>query len=259
MRTPESVDDQNSLSSTRINSGTSASTSDHACSGGTDRVAIIAKRTECMKKLGQLHLDLHVDVDLLRGSRLAQFCNGTNHDSATDPQPSWFIGRHFERANSFLEIVDCYDFDVDVSDQHSGKLAIDTPTLLSLMSCYINIVRLFRCLMGTCLYSLPHILSSSDQSTLPQLIDEISIGGFKLTGRIDLQIRMLVQITEDILQNMEAKFGLTKGPDQRSSTAMLRVLLDQEAKEQPGFDLPRGHCESLGVVLEKLKQQLAHR
>jgi hypothetical protein len=107
---------------------------------------------------------------------------------------------------------------------------------------------------------MPFLLAS--KQPVPQLFPGMNLGGFKLEARLGLQIQILVQVSEDMLAKIEAKFGIAEDTaiangsifEYGKAAKMLRMMLEEEASEQPQLDERRDDCESLGNILASLKR-----
>ena len=103
------------------------------------------------------------------------------------------------------------------------------------------------------------------------------LGNYDLSGRIDLQILFLANTSEDLIRQLDAVFGVVGMNVATSSAAkhdptvptsdgaeasrsmsqrLIRTLLENEAREQPALDYPRGPCGTLKEVFEELKTAL---
>ncbi|CAI7675422.1 unnamed protein product [Penicillium manginii] len=75
---------------------------------------------------------------------------------------------------------------------------------------------------------------------------------------------ILVQISEDMLGKIESRFGLVDNIfqptgvvlTQGKAARMLSTMLEEEANEQPPLYQPRGHCDSLRSILDRLKNSV---
>ncbi|EXJ71983.1 uncharacterized protein A1O5_04485 [Cladophialophora psammophila CBS 110553] len=101
------------------------------------------------------------------------------------------------------------------------------------------------------------------QQPLPQLFPGINLAGFSLETRLDLQVQILVQVSEDMLAKLEARFGIGEGtaPNQgifepTRAGKMLSMMLEEEANEQPPLYEPRSPCEPLKNILANLKRMI---
>ena len=102
------------------------------------------------------------------------------------------------------------------------------------------------------------------EQPVPQLFPGMQLGGFKLEARLDLQVQILVQISEDMLGKIESRIGLIGHIFEPSgdmlckgkAARILSTMLEEEANEQPPLYQPRGHCDSLKTILGRLKKSV---
>lgn len=237
------------------------------------RLDQITRRSECMKSLGRLQSDVIHDVDLIKGCRTAPSCVSVTNpeDGFGAPNPDFMIGRLLNHSKALLEILDCFDLSRDAAPYGTkspdGRLFCDMPAMFSMMSCYICLIRTYRTIFACLLESLPffrdkhHLLPDP----LLQILPSLDFGGFTLNDRVDLQLQILVQVSEDMLRKLEDKFGLgrgtttgtwlpTSGPTK--ATGLLWMMLEQEIAEEPPLDEPRGHSKSLKEILTSIKKEL---
>ena len=149
------------------------------------------------------------------------------------------------------------------SREHTSNEWLDCnlPTMLSLSTCYIGLIRIYRTTFSCLLDSMPFIKTM--QEPVPQLFPGMELGGFKLHSRLDLQIQILITASEDMLGRIEAAFGLTQdftaldhGVLKSEWISMLRTMLQEEADEQPKQQEGRGECKPLKEILISLKREL---
>jgi hypothetical protein len=233
------------------------------------RLKELARRSDCVKRLGELHQRCLGDTDMLRGCHSADQCMAISDMSLSNPD--FFIGRILNASKELLEIMDHFDLQQNGGSQATtpeGRLYCDVPTLFSLMSCYVSVVRLYRYILSVLLDSLPDLrqgVQPHKLPNLPQLLPGLDLGGYKLDGQFHIQVGILVQVAEDLLYQMESKVGIRGGmnlpswkPDVGPTrmTGMLWMMLEQESAEQPPLDEQRGKCGTLKEVLAELKKEL---
>jgi hypothetical protein len=234
------------------------------------RVAELARRSDWVKRLGELHQRCLADTDILRGCRTADQCMAIYDVSLSNPD--FFIGRILGASKELLEIMDQFDLEQEAESQATtpgGRLYCDVPTLFSFMSCYVSLVRMYRYILSVLLDSMPYLRQGVQPHKLPglpQLLPGLDLGGYKLDGQFHIQVGILVQVAEDLLYQMESKVGIRGGmnlpswkPDVGPTrmTGMLWMMLEQESAEQPPLDEQRGRCGTLKEVLAELKKELA--
>jgi hypothetical protein len=146
--------------------------------------------------------------------------------------------------------------------QLDDKPCCSVPMMFSLVSCYVCLVRIYRTIFSSIYDSLPFLLGSPGAKF--QLFPGMDLGGFRLATRIDLQIQILLQVSEDMLARIEAKFGIadTKSSggdsifDPEKIAKALGPMLEEEANEQPLLQKQRGNCAPLKQILAGIKQAI---
>lgn len=223
-----------------------------------------------MRNLGALQKEVLVDVDMAKGTHIAPAClRASRQNGLPHPKPDFMLGRMLNHTKTLLEILDCFDLSRDAApygaESTGAGLYCDVPALFAIMSCYMSLVRIYRTTFA-CLYdSLPYFQSiQADQPDI-QLLPDLNFGSFKLSGRLDMQLQILVQVSEDMLCKLEDKFGLGRGTTTRTwhysagptrATGLLWMMLEQEMAEQPPLDQPRGHCGSLKEIFKSIRKEL---
>ncbi|ETN44899.1 uncharacterized protein HMPREF1541_09774 [Cyphellophora europaea CBS 101466] len=240
-----------------------------------DEISLFTKRSALARKLGDLQREVLVDADLVRGSRTVGACVSAVHvnEELGTPNTDFMVGRFLNHAKGLLEILDELDLSYGGTRNSDNvvtidsKLKCDMPMMFSLMSCYICLIRIYRTVFSCLLDSIPHLNDPQimAQKSRMQLLPSLDFGGYKINGRLDLQIQILVQVSEDLLYKLEDKFGIgrgtttltwqpTEGPTK--ATGLLWMMLEQEIAEQPPLDSPRGQCGSLKEILADIKKSL---
>lgn len=223
-----------------------------------------------LTKLADLQANLLVDIDLVKNCRSAEKCPEMEFSDGPVSDYNFIVGRMFEHAKNLVEIVDCFvpsqsslaaaaNGHASAHDHHPPQIRCDVPTTLVLFSCYICVVRIYRTIISAVHDSFPFMISVRP---CPQLFPGINLGGFHLETRVDLQILILVQVSEDLLSKIESRFGLANHSQEPNgivyqhsgAPAILRMMLDEEASEQPPLHERRGHCDPLTVLLANLKR-----
>ena len=168
------------------------------------------------------------------------------------------IGRLFVSSTILITILNY--FQTPTTGTESSRLECDTPTLCALISSYVSLTRIYRTILSSILDSLPFLMGHQGQ--VPQLFPGMNLGGFTLEARLDLQIQILLQTTENMIGNIEQRFGLSTKPDDSperlvseggTAARMLRMMLADEANEQPPLHEPRGECKPLKEIIALLK------
>ena len=225
-------------------------------------------RNECLKKLSSLQSHILNDIDAVKVCTTADKCGAMMAVDGADRVQNHLIGRMLDYSKCLLEVLDYFEpYSEDISAQIVGlgsqktRLRCDAPMMLSLLSCYIGLTRIYRTILSCVLDSLP-FLSGSEPNL--QLFLNMNLGGFKLESRLDLQIQFLVQVSEDLLEKIESRFGILENNsvphrecsifNPQKATRMLRMMLEEESNEQPEIDDKRGDIGSLRNILKELER-----
>jgi hypothetical protein len=219
-------------------------------------------RSECLKKLGDLQRNVLADLDTVKACKTADKCAQAATISSSGQSHNFLVGRMLDHSTALLEILDCFEpISTDpapLSNEHG--LHCDAPTMFSFFSCYVCLTRIYRTIFSCIHDSMPFL--SGLQQPVPQLFPGMNLGGFKLDVRH--QVHILVQVSEGLLAKIETKFGIAedtaiaKGSifEREKAAKMLRMMLEEEASEQPQLDERRGDCESLRDILASLKHMI---
>ncbi|KAK5791349.1 hypothetical protein VI817_006658 [Penicillium citrinum] len=215
-------------------------------------------RKDCLKKLSDLQAGIVVDIETVKGCITADKCPEAINSSDSNPitGQNRMIGRVLDYSTSLIEILNEFQ---PPTGSEPFELTCDMPTMFVLLSCYVGLVRIYRTLLSCVLDCLPVLLGI--EQPVPQLFPGMQLGGFKLEARLDLQVQILVQISEDMLRTIESRFGLLghifqPPSDTLSNGKAARILssmLEEEANEQPPLYQPRGYCDPLKIILGRLK------
>ncbi|KAJ5291035.1 hypothetical protein N7478_000286 [Penicillium angulare] len=213
-------------------------------------------RQNNLKKLAGLQASILMDLETVKACKTADKCPEAMESFSSISPQNILVGQTLEHSTTLFDLLN-YLLPT-IPGTKSSNMNCDTPTLLALMSCYVSLTRIYRTIFACLLDSMPSL--SGIQNTTPQIFPGMHLGGFKLEGRVDLQIQILVQISEDMICKIETKFGITDNegtidaPSGNPKTIqMLRLMLDEEAAEQPPLYEPRGHCRSLKEIMSLLK------
>ncbi|OAG37733.1 hypothetical protein AYO21_08096 [Fonsecaea monophora] len=228
---------------------------------------------DSLERLGNLQKEILVDMDLAKTCKTAADCAQLSLPTELAYNSSFLVGRMLEHSKTLLGIMDSFDSILPASSCPSnpdhfpatqtctGSLHCDVPTTFSLFSCYVCLIRIYRTIFSCIHDSMPVLLSL--QQPLPQLFPGINLAGFSLESRLDLQVQILVQVSEDMLAKLEAKLGVSEGAtagqgvsETTGSANMLRMMLQEEAMEEPPLHEPRGPCEPLRTILSDLKRMI---
>lgn len=147
-----------------------------------------------------------------------------------------------------------------------GPLRSDVPTTLVILTCYICLVRIYRTVFSH-IHNL--LLARPSQAELTPILPGLQLGGFQLESHRNLQIRILMQVSIQMLDRIEAALGLpddsgTAGREgvrgvgileDSVSTALLEIVMKQEAMDcaegvRGGSKLLRDTWKSINSLLK---------
>ncbi|KAJ5097663.1 hypothetical protein N7456_008384 [Penicillium angulare] len=213
-------------------------------------------RQNSLKKLADLQASILMDLETVKACKTADKCPEAMESFTSISAQNILVGQTLDHSTTLIDLLN-YLLPTAPGTE-SSTMNCDTPTLLALMSCYVSIVRISRTIFSCLLDSMP--ILSGMQHAKPQIFPGMHLGGFKLEGRVDLQIQILVQISEDMIRKIETRFGIADDEDtidapsrNPRTTQMLRLMLDEEAAEQPPLYEPRGNCRPLKEIISLLK------
>jgi len=140
-----------------------------------------------------------------------------------------------------------------------GTLQCDVPTTLSILTCYVCLTRIFRTIFS-CIHVSLRTIAPTSQNNLPPLFPGLQLGGFQLESHLNLQIQILVQVSDNMLSRIDSALGLPgeRGCmaggilEQTASTTLLQMMMKEEAIEKP--DDAGGGVKSLREVMASVKQ-----
>jgi hypothetical protein len=95
---------------------------------------------------------------------------------------------------------------LDVAKADSSVL--DFSSFLSILSCYTHILRAYDALFTGILNMLTESPCIQLDLKIPNLVPEVSLGGFRLDGHGDLQIQCLLLMSFIILEKIENMLGV---------------------------------------------------
>lgn len=218
-------------------------------------------RDDCLRKLGNLQASVVAGLETVKCCITADKCPEALNSSGLNPVTSQnlMIGRMLDYSTSLIDILNQFQ---PCASSAPFELTCDTPTMFVLLSCYIGLVRIYRTILSCVLDCLPILLGI--QHPIPQLFPGMNLGGFKLEARLDIQVKILVQISDDMLGKIESRFGLVGNIfqptgvmlTQGKAARILSTMLEEEANEQPPLYQPRGHCDPLKSILNRLKNSV---
>ena len=181
--------------------------------------------------LGELQKEVLEDLQTTKACTTVDKCSSTTLPDGRNH--NFLIGRMLDHATALLEILE------------SAGTQGHFPLMLSIVSSYVCIIRTFRTILSSIQDSMPVLM---DLQPPPQLFPGMNLGGFRLEGRVDLQVQILAQVSEDIISKIATVFAKS------SMAEVVSKMLMEEASEQPPLDDPRGHCAPLRDILESLKR-----
>ncbi|KAK5046707.1 hypothetical protein LTR84_007468 [Exophiala bonariae] len=231
------------------------------------------KNLDLMKRLGELQIKILADLETVKSCGTAGNCSDTPSVMETGQNSNYLIGNMLDNSTNLIEILDCFqpfsqgntpisDENEIVAGQSDDRPYCNTPLMLLLSSSYVSLVRIYRTILS-CIYdSLPFFLGPSGPKC--DLFPGLDLGGFRLATRIDLQIQILLQVSEDMLDRIEVKLGISNEIPSSASVILdpakgskfLVPMLQEEANEQPPLQNQRGACPPLRQLLAEMKQAL---
>lgn len=157
----------------------------------------------------------------------------SNHPSS--PAYNYQISRVLSFGSSSASL----DF---TSPDSFGPLRSDVLTALPILTCYICLVRIYRTIFS---HIHNQLLARPSQAELTSILPGLQLGGFQLESHRNLQIRILMQVSVHMLDQIESALGLpddictaeNAGSMRRGiledsvSTALLEVVMKQEATD----------------------------
>ncbi|KAJ5309872.1 uncharacterized protein N7443_002333 [Penicillium atrosanguineum] len=213
----------------------------------------LKQQNDGLGTLADLQTNILTDLELVKSCRTADKCPQAHNPESSITGQNILIGRVLDHSTNLIGVLNC--FRSVGADPASPELSCDTPTMFTILSCYVCLVRIYRTIFSCILDSMPFLLGI--QEPVPQLFPGMHLGGWKLEARLDLQVQILVQISEDMLGRIESAFGLSEdssAPAKDSKTArILRMMLEEEASEQPPLYERRGECGTLRDIMASVK------
>jgi hypothetical protein len=215
-----------------------------------------ATPNEVLRKLADLQTSILADLETVKYCRTADKCPEAIIAATSITAQNVLVGHMLDHSTALIDILNCFQ---PKCDDHVFELSCDTPIMITLVSCYVSLVRIFRTIFWCIVDSLPYLLGI--QHPTPQLFPGMHLGGFKLEARVDLQVQILVKISEDMLRSIETRFGLSSdvsvagdnNPKPGKAAQLLEMMLEEEASEQPPLYTLRGHCKPLKELLASLR------
>lgn len=215
-----------------------------------------APPNEVLRKLADLQTNIFADLETVKYCITADKCPEAIIAATPITAQNVHVGHMLDHSTALVDILNHFQ---PKCDDDVFELSCDTPIMITLVSCYVSLVRIYRTIFWCIVDSLPHLLGI--QHPTPQLFPGMHLGGFKLEARVDLQVQILVNISEDMLRSIEIRFGLSgdvsmagdNNPKPGKAAQLLQMMLKEEASEQPPLYTPRGHCKPLRDLLASLR------
>ena len=141
----------------------------------------------------------------------------------------------------------------------SSSLRCDVPMTLSILTCYVCLIRIYRTLFSSIHTAL--VISKERNMELPPLFPGMKLGGF--VPRMNFQVQILVQISTNLLNKIDEALGVSdsqsparKGVgilDQTVSAGLLQTMMKEEATEglengDPSKESPREIFRKLSLM-----------
>ncbi|EXJ62899.1 hypothetical protein A1O7_03342 [Cladophialophora yegresii CBS 114405] len=232
-------------------------------------VATHITRQNYQAKLGELQREVLADLELVKYCKAADKCPEATLPPELGYNSSFLVGRMLAQSKTLLEILDLFGPAAlaptpssegaapDGISTTNGSSRCDVPSMFSLFSCFVCLIRIYRTNFSSILDSMPMLFGL--ERPVPQLFPGLNLGGFSLDYHLDLQVQLLLQISNETLSKLKAKFGIAdvrglagKSVFEPDKTRMLVAMLGEEAREQPPLHEPRGHCAPLSEILKDL-------
>ncbi|KFY16035.1 hypothetical protein V492_01610 [Pseudogymnoascus sp. VKM F-4246] len=250
-------------------------------------------RKQCLQSLADLHASLLRDLDEVKLSKPANECDcsraSVKRSSENGAAPDHPVGKVLKSSEKYLEILEYFylppslqrsncsskslsaheDLDLALgcdddstpldsnSSTSSTSTHCDVPTTFSLLTCYISLVRIFRTIFS-CIYISLLPLPPPTWNSLPPIFPGLQLAGFAMERQVGMQIRILLQVSEDMLGRIEGMLGVGAGGagdggllGKVMGKDVLRMMLQEEEEERPEGGC--GSVESLRDVMASLK------
>ncbi|PMD29080.1 hypothetical protein L207DRAFT_593816 [Hyaloscypha variabilis F] len=138
-------------------------------------------------------------------------------------------------------------------------LRCDVPMTLSILTCYVCLIRIYRTLFSSIHTAL--VISKERNMELPPLFPGLKLGGF--APHMNFQVQILVQLSANLLNKIDEALGLPgeQGQkkegggilDQTRSNALLQTMMKEEALEglengDPSKESPREIFRKLSLL-----------
>ena len=152
---------------------------------------------------------------------------------------------------------------INDSTNKAGFLRLDFPSILAILSCYICLVRIHR-VVFTQIHRLLLAFPAMHIEPRP-IFPSLELGGFHLEGNRDLQIKIFLQVSGDMLDRIDTAVRMLAGRsnhvrsgnsayEEPAFTSLLDTILKQEAIETIESD--QAGIMSLRTVMRGIKRLL---
>lgn len=146
-----------------------------------------------------------------------------------------------------------------IASPSASTLPLDIPTTLIILTCYIWLLRTYDAIFRRIYACL-----SSKACTVPSIMPGLSIGGFNLCERKELQVDILIQLSTHMLERIEEMLGISaisssppQGGDNKglldsaSSTALLDLMFRPKSSERPRAPRLKETMEDVREILRR--------
>ena len=229
------------------------------------------KSMELMRRIGEFQTKILIDLEAVKSCGTAEKCpQSTSPGSEGHQRYNYLIGNMLDNSTALIEILDSFQPVSKASAQPSNgngfedaamddRARCNVPIMFTLVSCYVCLVRIYRTIFSSIYDSLAFLFGSS--AVKFQLFPGMNLGGFRLEPRLDLQIQILIQVSEDMLARIEAKFGISNMNSKSGDSIFdpvkisnaIQSMMEEEADEQPPLHELRGECAPLRQILAALR------
>lgn len=216
----------------------------------------------------------HALLDIPPNSTHQEKENGSGHTSESNSTPGFLRETHdSEEVLRRWDLLQTYkdrprnhnDSQVTHSNPSSSTenpTHLSIPSILTLLTCYTCILKSFEGILVSLGYWLSFPVSSPLHAQVTPIIAGVQINGFTLDSysHWSLQWKILLQVCEHMLDNLEKALWLDPGEGSGRSTVLagpvfqglLQVLLKQEGLESPESEGNITGMKKVRALLEKI-------
>ncbi|KAE9380756.1 hypothetical protein N431DRAFT_433019 [Stipitochalara longipes BDJ] len=198
----------------------------------------------------------HLSPPVLTKSSPGMGGSGSESDHSDEGQDimNAFTSWHNETTPKELESTSC-----NSSSNLGVSLRCDVPMTLSILTCYVCLIRIYRTLFSSIHTAL--VISKEKNMELPPLFPGLKLGGF--APRMNFQVQILVQISANLLNKIDEALGLPNEQgrtkrgggllNQTGSDGLLQTMMKEEALEglengDPSKESPREIFRKLSIL-----------